>query len=421
MVAMLRQHFGEFAVSTHELGLTVFEIVIRNLESNLDCTIRAPRIHRQELASFVHRPRFRHVLYTPPDLLNPPYSRNLTALDSVMATLDIEDDPYVKSLRKQLKNLAPGAERTRLDQKLSMTILKNNSYTHKGLADFARAASEICEDVGPWAADWYIEKVLQQAKAAAGPHQNLLNAWKGKEKAYLLGLLNQVDISPVSYDPQDIVMGTSAKVQALVDCLNAEKADAESHDEAYSGIIFVTRRDTVLALAEVIAHHPRTADHFDVGCLLGASESAYRQTFLDITRKLSPKSHEDTLEDFRLGEKNLIVSTSVAEEGIDIQACGSVIRWNIPANMVSWAQSRGRARRKRSTFIVMFEEGGAHEKEVLRWEALEQEMVDLYNNDARPVNEPISHMAQLFDNEDEDDENIEFRVESTGWVRRSYI
>ena len=337
----------------------------------------------------------------------------MSALESVIATLDIEADPYVWSLRKRLKDLPPGPERSRTDQTLSKTILKGNTYTHKGLADFARAASEICEDVGPWAADWFVQNVLEKAVAAAGPTQNVLGARKGKEKAYLLGILAEVDIVPVSYDPQDIVTGTSAKVQALVYCLLDEKADTEAHDEAYSGLIFVTRRDTVLALTEVISHHPRTANLFNVGCLLGASESAYKHTFLDLTRTLSPQSHEDTLEDFRLGLKNLIVSTSVAEEGIDIQACGSVLRWNVPANMVSWAQSRGRARRKRSTFTIMFEDEGAHAKEVERWETLEREMVDLYNDNARPQREPtVEDITTL--SEDADDHNVMFHVESTG-------
>jgi endoribonuclease Dicer len=41
---------------------------------------------------------------------------------------------------------------------------------------------------------------------------------------------------------------------------------------------------------------------------------------MDITRDLGKDSQEETLSDFKDGEKNLIVSTAVAEEGIDIQA-----------------------------------------------------------------------------------------------------
>jgi ERCC4-related helicase len=128
---------------------------------------------------------------------------------------------------------------------------------------------------------------------------------------------------------------------------------------------------------------------------------------LDITRPFL-KSQNDTLTDFQAGKKNLIVSTAVAEEGIDIQACGSVIRWDPPPNMPSWAQSRGRARRKRSTFTLMFEQDGAHQKTVNDWENLEREMVALYNDASRNVKYAEEEEGVC------DDNDIEFRVEATG-------
>jgi len=79
--------------------------------------------------------------------------------------------------------------------------------------------------------------------------------------------------------------------------------------------------------------------------------------------------HEDTLMAFKIDEKTVIISTAVAEEGIDIQACGSVIRWNPPPNMASWAQSRGRARRERSTYTMMFAKGGKDQNTGYRQQA----------------------------------------------------
>ena len=127
-----------------------------------------------------------------------------------MDTLEIEKDPYVISLRKQLKKTIPGsAEFHRLDQKLSTVISKQNSFTHKGLKDFSNSASNLCQDIGPWAADWYVKKVLEKAKLAANPHNNFMSSWKNSEKAYLLGILNQIVVSPVSYYPDDITDDSS--------------------------------------------------------------------------------------------------------------------------------------------------------------------------------------------------------------------
>jgi endoribonuclease Dicer len=324
--------------------------------------------------------------------------------------MDIEDDPWVQSLREQLDKLPPGPDRTKIDQKLSKAISKDNTYTHKGLKDLARAASEICADVGPWAADWYVDKVLQQAKAVASPYQNIISAWQNKEKTYLLNTLAQVKTISPSYRPADIISGISDKTAALIKCLQTEQNGSEADGEDYSGIIFVTRRDTVLALSEVLSHHPQTSKTFRVGCLLGSSESAYRRSFLDITRSMLKQTQAEVLLDFKVGEKNLIVSTSVAEEGIDIQACGSVIRWDMPQNMTSWAQSRGRARRQRSTFILMFDDYHVQDGLLLKWVRLEREMQAKYN-------EPRHSKRKSFDEESrgiQDEEYLELFVESTG-------
>ncbi|KAG5643730.1 hypothetical protein DXG03_009720 [Asterophora parasitica] len=399
------------------LGLTASPIyggnvvkAFKTIEENLDSTIRAPRRHREELAKFVHRPDFRHIMFNLPDEFDPPFSTNLATLSSVLETINIEDDPYVQSLRDQLSRATRGTtEYYRLDQKLSKVILKQDSFTHKGLRDFARTATVICEDVGGWAADWYVWEVIAQAKRAANPFNNIISTWKNQEKVYLLSIIERVAVVPVSFYPDDVLEESSDKVRALIDILLSEKFEKEAENESYSGLVFVQRRDTVLALTEVLRHHPFTRDIFKFGSLLGTSDNSQRHSFLDITRTMLKESHEDTLLDFKIGEKTVIISTAVAEEGIDIQACGSVIRWDPPQNMASWAQSRGRARRERSTFTLMFAHGGVDQHNVLKWQNLEREMVALYND---PSRQPSDELDPAMDEDDE--EELEFRVQSTG-------
>ena len=47
---------------------------------------------------------------------------------------------------------------------------------------------------------------------------------------------------------------------------------------------------------------------------------------------------------FHTGEKNLLLATSVAEEGLDIKDCNYVIRYDMMGNEISTVQSRGRVR-----------------------------------------------------------------------------
>ena len=385
----------------------------RTIQSNLDSIIRSPRRHRSELALFVHRPVFRHIMYFQPES---PFSTNLASLLSIVITLDIEQDPYVINLRNQLKKATRDTpDYHRIDQKLSKVIQKENSFSHKGLRDFLRAAQDICSDVGPWAADWFICQVMHKTRQAADPYNNMMSTWKNKEKEYLLSILERIVVSPVSLYPADIEEDSSEKAKALIECLLMEKVEAESNNDSYSAIIFVQRRDAVIALAELLRHHPSTKDVFHVGFLVGSSDSAHRHSMMDITRNLVKESQEDTIADFKIGEKNIIVSTSVAEEGLDIQACCSVIRWDPPPNMASWAQSRGRARKKRSTFTVMFEEGSKQKDDVTKWENLEREMVALYNDPSRDLSllpEEDQNMAE--------DNDMEFQVVSTGSVWFSF-
>ena len=385
----------------------------RTIESNLDSIIRSPLRHRSELALFVHRPVFRHIIYSQPEF---PFSTNLASLMSVISTLDIQQDPHVINLRAQLKEREAtqgSADYLRMDQELSKVLLKGNSFSQKGLNDFLRAAQNICSDVGPWATDWFICKVMDQICQAANPYNNIMLTWENEEKKYLLSILNRIVVTPVSFEEED-VDDISEKTNALIKCLLMEKVEVESNDDSYSVIIFVQRRNTAIALAELLKRHPLTKDVFRVGTLFGSSDSASRRSMMDISRTLIKESQENTLADFKIGEKNVIVSTSVGEEGLDVQACCSVIRWDPPPNMASWAQSRGRARKKRSTFTIMFEEGTQQKEYVGKWENLERKMVALYTDPSRDL--PLIHDSDEGQDMRDDDNDMELRIASTGSV-----
>lgn len=55
-------------------------------------------------------------------------------------------------------------------------------------------------------------------------------------------------------------------------------------------------------------------------------------------------------------ECNLLVGTSVLEEGIDIPKCNLVIHFDVPQVYRSYVQSKGRARAQDAYYILMIEE-----------------------------------------------------------------
>ena len=63
------------------------------------------------------------------------------------------------------------------------------------------------------------------------------------------------------------------------------------------------------------------------------------------------------LKEFRDGDINILVSTAVAEEGVDIPKCNLVFRFNKPANFASYMQSKGRARAKdKAAYVLLIDD-----------------------------------------------------------------
>lgn len=65
------------------------------------------------------------------------------------------------------------------------------------------------------------------------------------------------------------------------------------------------------------------------------------------------RKQEEVLKRFRMHTCNLLIGTSVLEEGIELPKCNLVIRWNLPTTYRSYVQCKGRARAQRAFHIIM--------------------------------------------------------------------
>lgn len=76
------------------------------------------------------------------------------------------------------------------------------------------------------------------------------------------------------------------------------------------------------------------------------------------------RKQEEVLKRFRMHSCNLLIGTSVLEEGIELPKCNLVIRWNLPTTYRSYVQCKGRARAQRAFHIIMVAANAMHHQNI---------------------------------------------------------
>ena len=125
------------------------------------------------------------------------------------------------------------------------------------------------------------------------------------------------------------------------------------------GIIFTERRTTAALLCKLLNRQSEMAEdlrHIKCDYVVGHDAKTGGSTYLRKEARMTSKKQDEVLSKFRQGKINLLVSTSVVEEGVDIPKCNTVIRFDFPQNFRSYVQSKGRARAQRSKYILMIPE-----------------------------------------------------------------
>ena len=91
----------------------------------------------------------------------------------------------------------------------------------------------------------------------------------------------------------------------------------------------------------------------------------------DTGRKMTKAEQNQALEGFRNTDYNLLVSTSVLEEGIDVPACNLVIKYQKVTSEIAQVQTKGRARANCSQiFSIMSSNSGKQYQELLNEEKI---------------------------------------------------
>ncbi|KAG9268913.1 endoribonuclease Dicer [Astyanax mexicanus] len=141
------------------------------------------------------------------------------------------------------------------------------------------------------------------------------------------------------------------------------------------GIIFVERRYTAVVLNRLIKEagkqDPELAyisSNFITGHSIGKNQPRNKQMEVEFRKQ------EEVLRKFRAHETNLLIATSIVEEGVDIPKCNLVVRFDLPTEYRSYVQSKGRARAPVSNYIMLADSEctKAFEEDLKTYKAIEK-------------------------------------------------
>lgn len=150
-----------------------------------------------------------------------------------------------------------------------------------------------------------------------------------------------------STDPSTILMNSSEKVRTLFRILQIKFTDP-NREKDLQCLVFVKRRATAKSLYHALKAYASSDEGFPIkpDFMVGVNNELPES----IECILSNNNNSITLEKFKKKETNLIVSSSVLEEGIDLQMCNLVVVYDKPDTYRSYVQAKGRARVNNSNY-----------------------------------------------------------------------
>ncbi|CAG8574135.1 14728_t:CDS:2 [Acaulospora morrowiae] len=246
---------------------------------------------------------------------------------------------------------APPYEDTLLYNTLSRECIAVERFKRAFLS-----AQEALRTLGPWCSDniwkYMLEEMEKKNEGKLDPDEYDLDLLE-EEKKLLQKAINIVG-SWVFRAPECNIEMLSPKVIQLIRILDCFKETSEN----FCGIVFVERRHTANVLHQLIKETV-SLKFIIPGVLVGHG------TAEEGDLQMKYKEQNKIINSFRDGKINLLIATNVAEEGLDIQPCNVVIRFDFFNTLRAYIQSRGRARRKDSKYIVMIEKGNLREQGIL--------------------------------------------------------
>ncbi|KAG8732492.1 Dicer-like protein 1 [Ceratobasidium sp. 423] len=394
---IMRTHYRHCPISERPriFGMTASPIFnIRNpvqslaqLQETLDAKVFAVRDNVLELALNAPKPQEFFIECPPPDTDYPDYPiPNMWSVLAGFESLVFPEPDDLKELSSRFKHVLTELGPLAADYFVLLFIrraIDKNSVSSSDLgAYFSRESSTVPQTNGD---------------SSTTPTRT----WSDLDDAYNENLA-RVNERAKGLDKSQMLSWFTPKLKFLISVLEANRT------EDFSALIFVEQRQVASTLAWLLPLVPELQDWIKAAPLVGHGDGS-RAGFEG--SGMAHATQRSIVREFRSGAKNLVIATSVAEEGLDFQACKLVVRLDAPQTMVGYLQSRGRARKHDSAYVVLTDPAGA--KRYRGFREAEPHLRRIYQR----ISEEEAQQQNVMDvDEEEDTEDERYVVKSTGAV-----
>ncbi|CAG2169667.1 unnamed protein product [Oppiella nova] len=221
-----------------------------------------------------------------------------------------------------------------------------------------------------------------------------------------LKIVDKVFVLELTADPMAALNTASPKMLRFLELLREYKPIG-GQPSNLCGIAFVAQRSVAKVLAEWLTElkriKPLEYDFLNVGWVVGHSN---RPGFESLVTSFTDKQQEEIIDDFRDQKLNLIISTSVLEEGLDVSICNLVVRFDRINTFREYLQSKGRARADSARYYMMTsdEDSGALNRLLIDFRDMEKRIANL---NSKPRHRG---MDAVDDDDNSDDEETQYTI-----------
>ncbi|CAG9768668.1 unnamed protein product [Ceutorhynchus assimilis] len=217
----------------------------------------------------------------------------------------------------------------------------------------------------------------------------------------LTSLYRMFDRAMSSYTEEEkIFTFSSEKVKELIKIFETYPMRSK---EELCAIVFTKRRFTAKVIYYILDSLSKASEkfsHIKANFMVGYNANPFNDT-----REVlyNSKKNKEVLQSFDNKEINVMCSSNVLEEGVDITTCSLVIRFDHPEEYRSYIQSKGRARNRSSLFYMLVEKSH-HEKFRIRYmdfQMIENNLNQLLVGKNMHRKEPSQYAIERMYNEDE--------------------